>query len=246
MAGIVAAAGTAALTGYLTSAFDKTLSVVTGTDSKPPLTWTVEINRTPCEGASREYVLPSLPNRPVSGVGMPKPVEQNAPDGGYTDAVITLQGSSGAAVVLHAFRIEMVQRAEPTGVAITKVIQCGGITPRNFTVDLDKPAPRPIPLPGTDEDGNEKDPVRFPFSVSDSDAEIFHIFGATRDCDCRWRILVDWSSQGRKGTATIDDNGLPFRTVGIKGLPGYEVADGPSDTYRWKRRPPAPAPIPLR
>ncbi|MER6173729.1 hypothetical protein [Streptosporangium sp. NPDC001681] len=83
-------------------------------------------------------------------------------------------------------------------------------------------------------------------SVSDSDTEIFHIFGATRDCDCRWRILVDWSSQGRKGTATIDDNGRPFRTVGIKNLPGYEVADWPSGTYRWKRRPPAPNPIPLR
>ncbi|MET8046876.1 hypothetical protein ABZU75_04685 [Streptosporangium sp. NPDC005286] len=82
--------------------------------------------------------------------------------------------------------------------------------------------------------------------VSDSDAEIFHIFGATRNCDCRWRILVDWSSRGRKGTATIDNNGRPFRTVGIKDLPGYEVADGPSGTYRWKRRPPAPDPFPLR
>jgi hypothetical protein len=43
----------------------------------------------------------------------------------------------------------------------------------------------------------------------------------TEDCDCRWYLELDWSSQGRTGTVRIDDQGVPFRTSGIKSLPQY-------------------------
>ncbi|MEV0381116.1 hypothetical protein [Nonomuraea sp. NPDC050643] len=238
----MAAALTAALTTYLSSALDKGFSAVTG----PPLTSTVALNRNPCEGAPYDYVVPSLPASPVDGGGMPQSFEESAPDGGYSDVMITFQGKSGTAVVLHALRVEVTGRAKAAGVSIGKVAQCGGLEPRNLTVDLDSPAPRAVFRPGSDEAGDGKPPVRFPFRVSDSDPEVFHVFGATRTCDCRWRILIDWSSQGKKGTLVIDDHGRPFRTVGIKDLPNYDVRYDDGGRPVWRRGEPPPDPAPLR
>ncbi|WP_380830578.1 hypothetical protein [Sphaerisporangium rhizosphaerae] len=246
MAGVVAAAATAAVTGYLTTAFDKTLSTVTGADAAPPLTWTTTVNRDPCENATSRYVLPILPRRPAEEGGISESQERDALDGGYTDAVVTVQGKSGVAVVLHALRVEVVQRGAPAGVAVPKNRQCGAITPRNFVVDLDEREPHSRPFAGVDDNGDEQSAVRFPFRVSDGDPEVFHVYGATRTCDCRWRILLDWSSQDKKGTAVIDAGGRLFRTVGVKDLPGYDVASAGDSKYRWRRGGPPLDPLPLR
>ncbi len=40
-------------------------------------------------------------------------------------------------------------------------------------------------------------------------------------CDCRWYLELDWSSQRRTGTVRFDDDGRPFRTSAIAGLPRY-------------------------
>lgn len=63
--------------------------------------------------------------------------------------------------------------------------------------------------------------MRFPYRVSDRDPEVLLVTARTETCDCRWYLEVDWSSQGRTGTVRIDDEGRPFRTSGIKGLPRY-------------------------
>ncbi|CAM5260401.1 Helix-turn-helix domain-containing protein OS=Streptomyces tendae OX=1932 GN=GUR47_06805 PE=4 SV=1 [Streptomyces tendae] len=60
-----------------------------------------------------------------------------------------------------------------------------------------------------------------PYRVSAKDPEVLLVTAGTSSCDCRWYLELDWSSQGRTGTVRIDDDGRPFRTSAIEGLPRY-------------------------
>lgn len=72
-----------------------------------------------------------------------------------------------------------------------------------------------------------------PYRVSAKDPEVLLVTAATSSCDCRWYLELDWSSQGRKGTVRIDDDGHPFRTSAIKGLPQYTYD---TQEREWKPR----------
>ena len=56
--------------------------------------------------------------------------------------------------------------------------------------------------------------VDFPYRVSDTELEVFHIVAYTSGCDCLWRANLQWSYRGKSGITVIDDDGKPFRTVG--------------------------------
>lgn len=60
-----------------------------------------------------------------------------------------------------------------------------------------------------------------PYRVSAEDPEVLLVTARTGACDCSWYLELDWSSQGRTGTARIDDRGRPFRTSAVKGLTSY-------------------------
>ncbi|GAB2796659.1 hypothetical protein GCM10027073_30630 [Streptomyces chlorus] len=75
--------------------------------------------------------------------------------------------------------------------------------------------------------------VRMPYRVSAKDPEVLEVTATTAGCDCRWYLELDWSSGGRSGTVRIDDDGRPFRTSGIKGLPRYEYD---TSHRRWTPR----------
>lgn len=142
--------------------------------------------------------------------------------GGETLVRLSVQGRSDTAVVLEALRVRVVGRTAPAeGNAYAMDQGCGGaVTPRYFDVDLDKDRPIARAVAGNDT-GTPIPAVRMPYRVSAKDPEVLLVTAKTSSCDCRWYLELDWSSQGRRGTVRIDDDGRPFRTSAIAGLPRY-------------------------
>ncbi|CAL9290294.1 hypothetical protein SUDANB51_06478 [Streptomyces sp. enrichment culture] len=196
-----------------------------GTPSGTPLTWSVDSQAWNL-GCGHDYVIA----RPPSRVAPPPPPQDagtwaaahGAVHGGETIVELSVQGRSDTAVVLHALRVRVVGRAAPVqGNAYAMNQGCGGaVTPRHFAVNLDKDRPLAHAVPGNDT-GTPIPAVRMPYRVSAQDPEVLLVTARTEGCDCRWYLELDWSSQGRRGTIRIDDDGHPFRTSGIRGLPRY-------------------------
>ncbi|GGX04814.1 helix-turn-helix domain-containing protein [Streptomyces lomondensis] len=193
--------------------------------SGTPLTWSADSQAWNL-GCGHDYVIARPPSRVA-----PPPAPQDAGvwaaahgavHGGETIVELSVQGRSDTAVVLHTLRVRVVGRAAPVqGNAYAMNQGCGGsVTPRHFTVNLDKDRPLAHAVPGSDA-GTPIPAVRMPYRVSAQDPEVLLVTARTAGCDCRWYLELDWSSQGRRGTVRIDDDGRPFRTSGIEGLPRY-------------------------
>ncbi|MGH9212497.1 MAG: hypothetical protein ACRD2C_17750 [Acidimicrobiales bacterium] len=134
----------------------------------------------------------------------------------------TVQGRTEADVVLTGMDVQVVERREaPTGVLLQDA--CGDTGAfRYLGVDLDPDPPEvvsyfsdPADRGITDVSEQERQPVRFPYHVSASEAEVFSVTAWALRCDCEWKVELSWQSQGRSGTTVIDDSGEPFRTVGL-------------------------------
>ncbi len=125
-------------------------------------------------------------------------------------------------------------RPAPKWNAYTMGSGCGGsLTPAAFAVDLDAAAPRSVPVPAME--GNRKGRTSdFPFRVSSTDPQVLNVDASTAGQDVSWYLEVVWSSGDRQGTLLVNDHGKPFRTVGLRGAPGYFWAD---DTRGWTRTP---------
>jgi hypothetical protein len=148
--------------------------------------------------------------------------------GGESHIKLTIQGTSDEAVVLQGMRVRVVERGKPEGTAVYRLSDgCGGsIPPRSFTVDLDQDQPKAVVQLGAGATGEEVPSVRFPFSVTKSDVEIFFVDARTVECDCQWQLVLDWTQGKRRQTLLIDDNGKPFHTSGLPvGRPKF-VANG--------------------
>lgn len=193
--------------------------------SPAPITWTAN-SQAWALGCGHDYVIAKSPKQVP-----PPPAEQDAGrwaatqravHGGDTNVEISVQGRTSTAVVLEALRVRVVGRAGPAeGTAYSMDQGCGGaITPRSFSVDLDRNRPVARSVAGSDM-GTPIPAVRFPYRVSAQDPEVLLVTARTETCDCHWYLELEWSSQGRTGTVRIDDAGRPFRTSGIKGLPRY-------------------------
>lgn len=197
----------------------------TGVSAGPPFTWTVNSHRW-AVGCGHTYVIDKTPDQvpppPAPQDASPWAQTQNAVHGGETIVDFTVQGRSDAAVVLEALRVRVVGRSAPLkGIAYATGGGCGGsMGVGSFTVDLDedRPVARPV---ASDDDGTGSRILAPPFRVSVRDPQMLMVDALTTGCDCRWYLELDWSSQGRTGTVRIDDQGVPFRTSGIKGLPYY-------------------------
>jgi hypothetical protein len=130
----------------------------------------------------------------------------------------TVQGKSSAQVTLTDLDVRVVARRHP--VRGTMFLDVGGdpVEFRRLDADLDD---RPVTLSsfyqkdwdfGTIPE-HERRPIEFPYRVSLSDAETFVVRTSTDDCDCSWIMELSWTSEGRTGTLTIDDDGVPFRST---------------------------------
>ncbi|MEU7423644.1 helix-turn-helix transcriptional regulator [Streptomyces sp. NPDC040750] len=190
-----------------------------------PLTWTADSQVWEL-GCDHDYVIgkepADVPPPPAPQDAGGWAATQGAVHGHDTEVRISVQGRSGTAVVLEALRVRVVGRTAPLrGNAYSMAQGCGGdMSPRHFTVDLDKDRPIARPAPATAE-GTRRPVVPLPYRVSAKDPEVLLVEASTDGCDCRWYLELDWSSEGRTGTVRVDDHGRPFRTSAIKGLPHY-------------------------
>ncbi|MFC7480375.1 hypothetical protein ACFQX7_10460 [Luedemannella flava] len=134
---------------------------------------------------------------------------------------LDLQGLGEAEVMIHDIRPVVVARDAPVSGTLAKP-QCGGDryyrlmvadldqTPPARTYELDEDLARSVPP-------QERRPIRFPYGVSLKESESILVIGTTNRHDVRWRIEIDWSSQGRTGTYVADRKGQPFRVTGAGG-----------------------------
>ncbi|WP_328910815.1 helix-turn-helix domain-containing protein [Streptomyces sp. NBC_00234] len=153
-------------------------------------------------------------------------------DGGDMLLELTLQGASQEAVVLNALHVRVVSQAAATDwPAYSMGEGCGGgIVPQTFDIDLDDSQPASQPVAG--EDAGRVVPAKdFPYRVSSTDVEVFHVDAHTEGHDVTWYLELEWSSGGRSGTVRIDDNGKPFRTSSMRDRPVYEYR---SDKAEWE------------
>lgn len=177
-----------------------------------------------------------LVNRPPTEVP-PPPFEPDAP--GWVSALgavssgsqfieLAIQGAGSQTVMLNKMNVRVVASEEPlawndyaTGVG------CGGdVTTRTFGVDLD------AGRPSVETKGGQRD---FPYSVSESDPEVFYVRANASARYVSWYLELEWSSGGREGTLRIDDNGKPFRTSGAAGRPSFHYPLGGSP--KWETAP---------
>ncbi|MFJ2256980.1 helix-turn-helix domain-containing protein [Streptomyces sp. NPDC087844] len=190
-----------------------------------PLTWTANSQAWKL-GCGHDYVIRKDPGQvpppPAPQDAGTWAATQGAVHGRETNVEISVQGRTSTAVVLTDLRVRVVGRTAPDPGTVYAMDQgCGGsITPRSFAVDLDKDRPIARAVPGNDT-GTPIPAVRMPYRVSASDPEVLLVTAQTENCGCDWYLELDWSSEGRTGTARIDDHGRPFRTSAIKGLPRY-------------------------
>ncbi|MEV6378463.1 helix-turn-helix transcriptional regulator [Streptomyces sp. NPDC051773] len=205
-----------------------------------PLTWNVDALVWD-KGCDHDYVI----DKPTARVP-PPPLQQDAEawasslgavHGRQTKVRISVQGRSSAAVVLEALHVRVVSRGTPVdGNAYSMGQGCGSdLTPRRFTVDLDEDRPAARPKDGANgaEGGRVIPAVRFPLRVSAEDPEVLDVDATTQTYDARWYLELDWSSQGRAGTIRIDDDGRPFHTTGIKGMPHYWYGTNDAGERAW-------------
>ncbi|MGW5636369.1 helix-turn-helix domain-containing protein [Streptomyces sp. NPDC003832] len=132
---------------------------------------------------------------------------------------LTVQGAGDETVVLDSLTVRVVGKDTPLAWNdYVMGVGCGGNVPtRPFTVALD--AARPVVVAGA----GQRD---FPFSVNESDPEVFRITADASAYDVRWYLVLAWSSGERSGNLVIDDGGEPFRTSGNNGRPSYEFPLG--------------------
>jgi hypothetical protein len=152
-------------------------------------------------------------------------------DGGDMKLALTLQGTSGEAVVLNGLHVRVLGRNAPLAWgAYSMGSGCGGgITPQTFDIDLDDSRPRTKPVAG--EDAGVAVPAKdFPYRVSSTDVEVFHLDAHVEGHDVTWYLELEWTSGGRSGMLRIDDGGKPFRTSSLTARPSYYYR---SDTAQW-------------
>ncbi|GAA3096097.1 helix-turn-helix domain-containing protein [Streptomyces echinatus] len=190
------------------------------TSAAPPLT----VNTHPYsweDPCSQHYLI----DRPPAEVS-PPPLEQDAPawvdvhravSAGDQFVTFTVQGTGPETVVLEGLSVRMAGKRSPLqwndyAMGYPGVGCGGGVPTHSFSVALDAMRPAPVPAAGS---------RNFPFKVSQSEPEVFHITADASAYDVSWNLELQWSSGTRHGTLLIDDAGRPFRTSGNNGRPAY-------------------------
>jgi hypothetical protein len=138
---------------------------------------------------------------------------EGAYDGGTTDVRVALRGNSDTTVLIAGLLIHLVERTDPVGHAVQCPVGGVGIMTRSLRADLDL---EPCVVSYRDHRGNVAKP--FAFTLSRGEVEVFHITAATAD-RCQWTAELHMIVNGERRTAYLDDDGEPFRTSGIAGLP---------------------------
>ncbi len=217
---ILTAAVTDAVTGVLTNGLRGGWERVTGGQA---LVLNVTVRPMPGEACGSQWLLPPgagpVPDedafpparlvawaRSRGGTPLPAPTVE-----------LTVRGRTGDVVVLRELRATVLERRPvPTGEMAT--VGCGGdLAVRTFGANLDDEPPVLQPLGGSTP--GDVPPVRFPYRVTSSDAEVIRVRAFTGNCDCRWVLDLVYVDGGQERTLRVDDGGQPFRTVGSQPPP---------------------------
>ncbi|MET9776765.1 helix-turn-helix domain-containing protein [Streptomyces sp. NPDC006367] len=123
--------------------------------------------------------------------------------------VLTVQGTGEETVVLNDLHVRVVNSGPPLDwKQYVMGNGCGGgVDTKAFDVALDMGTPMALPV------GGQRD---FPYKVTESDPEVFHVRAHTSGHDVSWYLELEWSSGDRHGILRIDDHGKPFRTSASK------------------------------
>jgi transcriptional regulator with XRE-family HTH domain len=135
---------------------------------------------------------------------------------------LVVQGTGAQTVVLEALHVRIESRDAPLAWNDYAMGSgCGGnVESASFFADLDRGSPTVTVRNG------QRD---FPYSVTESDPEVFYVTARTKAHDVRWDLTLDWSSGSRHGTVRVDNDGTPFRTSADVNRPGYDYPPGASD-----------------
>ncbi|WP_432081196.1 helix-turn-helix domain-containing protein [Streptomyces sp. WAC 04229] len=191
------------------------------TVSTTPYYWDV-----PCDHAFLVDRSPkNVPKPPPQqdAVGWATPL--NAVSANRQMTVLTVQGTGPETVVLEDLHVRVVD----TGPALdwNQYVMgngCGGqVNVTAFDVSLDLGTPLATPI------GGQRD---FPYSVSESDPEVFKVNAHTSGQNVSWYLELEWSSGGRHGTTRVDDHGKPFRTSASRDSSYYAYPLG-SDAWEF-------------
>ncbi|MFI2378123.1 helix-turn-helix domain-containing protein [Streptomyces sp. NPDC018964] len=122
---------------------------------------------------------------------------------------LTVQGTGEETVVVQGLHLRVASSGAPLDwKKYAAGVGCGGeVATKSFDASLDLGDATVTPINGQ---------RNFPYSVTESDPEVFYVDAHTSGRDVRWYLELDWSSGSRKGTIRIDDHGKPFRTSASK------------------------------
>ncbi|WP_433606653.1 hypothetical protein ACQP2P_30640 [Dactylosporangium sp. CA-139114] len=149
--------------------------------------------------------------------------DNSAADPDVTTYSFTVSAKPGRTVTLTRAHTVFVRHAARSaqGALVSLHIgsSCGvGGEFRYFTTDLDDQSGAWVPT--NDDAAQIHEQSNFPYVVKNDDPESFVLTAKTVDCDCTWRIQLDWTSDTQTGRTVIDNAvGRNFRTMGTGGYP---------------------------
>ncbi|MGX7827854.1 hypothetical protein ACTG9Q_22480 [Actinokineospora sp. 24-640] len=182
--------------------------VANGHDAAPqrpesPLGAVVRYDEVDCESG---WVVPDDGQRAIPSVGYTPPAEAVRASGAAV--IVTVQGTSGTAVVLQSVEVEVVRRAPPPAALFLRAGCASEVWPRRYGLDLDRPRPAVAPEPGT---------AGFPYRIDHAEPEQLIVTPLVTSAVVEWRLRLKWTSGSTSEELVLDDGGRPFRTAAVTG-----------------------------
>lgn len=204
-----------------------------GVEAGPPLTAVVSYgdDASPCGYWGLNWVFPGNPPQLPSPSDMKTrdslvtfaAMQHAVPTYGFT-FTLTIQAHAARSVVLTGMQAIVVQRHPAVGGAYMVSGGCGGITPRWFSISsLDSDSPKVIAQDGQNQ-GQTVPAISFPFTVSETDPEVFMVMPNASSHQVDWKLELDWIADGKVGKTVIDDSGKPFQFTASSAARPYEYS----------------------
>ncbi|MEU6878938.1 hypothetical protein [Streptomyces sp. NPDC046712] len=135
--------------------------------------------------------------------------------------IITVNGKSDEAIVLTDLTFHVEERKPPlAGIYIPEGQCLSASVFRSAEVKLNARPPQWKPAVARKE-GERREPLNFPYTVTAADPEILVVTVDPAGCHCTWWAELAWASGDESGTSPIKEDGKPFQTTSVTGLPAF-------------------------